>query len=479
MLAAMLGMAPAHAGLFSKRVLFESVDRRETVFEPRGEEPVPAEEITLTVPENRSDRNSRMIAIRLVRLPALNPKGHPPIVYLAGGPGGSATGAARGPRWAMFDRLRQDADVILFDQRGTGLSDRPASCESTYGWADGGPAHRRDIISAYRGAFEECAAFWEASGVDLKGWNTLESAHDLAAVADVLGGEISLLGISYGTHLALATVKEYPNRIDRAVLVSVEGLDQTVKMPAHTDAYFERLQAAIDSQPEAKALYPDVAGTIRRLAARFDAEPVVIRRSNKPDLQLTGYGLRIICAFMISDPERAVDLLAALKAADETGDVSTFARILPFILEDSIDMDAMSTGMDLASGVSARRLRRVQSQARTAVLGDALNFPMPHLLEVAKDYQLPDSFRKRPRGKTPILVFSGTLDGRTYPEGARKATRGLKKNREIVLVRNGGHNLFFDHQEVVPLIDLFLDGGEVESRELEAALPNFAPVDDA
>lgn len=111
--------------------------------------------------------------------------------------------------------------------------------------------------------------------MDLAGYTTIESARDLDALRAALGAEkVNLWGISYGTHLALAALKVMERRIDRLVLASVEGLDQTVKLPARTDRYFERIQQAIDRDPASKALYPDAVGLIRRVLVRLDSAPV-------------------------------------------------------------------------------------------------------------------------------------------------------------------------------------------------------------
>ncbi|MDP3400914.1 MAG: alpha/beta hydrolase, partial [Brevundimonas sp.] len=50
------------------------------------------------VPEDRRDPASRRISLGYVRFPSTAARPGPPIVYLAGGPGGTATGAAAGPR---------------------------------------------------------------------------------------------------------------------------------------------------------------------------------------------------------------------------------------------------------------------------------------------------------------------------------------------------------------------------------------------
>jgi hypothetical protein len=87
----------------------------------RGQE-VDAERGFLEVPEDRRDPRSRRIRLGYVRFASTAARPGPPIVYLAGGPGGAGTDAATGPRFPLFMALREVADVIAFDQRGTGLS---------------------------------------------------------------------------------------------------------------------------------------------------------------------------------------------------------------------------------------------------------------------------------------------------------------------------------------------------------------------
>ena len=77
---------------------------------------------TLLVKENRSEAESREIPLRFVRFRSTAENPGPPIVYLAGGPGGSGIDTARGPRLPLFLAMREFGDVIAFDQRGTGMS---------------------------------------------------------------------------------------------------------------------------------------------------------------------------------------------------------------------------------------------------------------------------------------------------------------------------------------------------------------------
>ena len=74
------------------------------------------------------------------------------------------------------------------------------------------------------------------------------------------------------------------------------------------------------------------------------------------------------------------------------------------------------------------------------------------------------------RGDT--LQLSGTLDGRTYPESGQEATAGLS-NRQTVIVTNAGHNLFMLSPDVTQVIQGFMRGEQVDSRELTVGLPEF------
>jgi len=92
------------------------------VFENNKKEKVDAEFGTLLVPENRSKPDSNLIELAFVRFKSTAQNPGPPIVYLAGGPGGSGIFTAKDARFPLFMALREIADVIAFDQRGTGFS---------------------------------------------------------------------------------------------------------------------------------------------------------------------------------------------------------------------------------------------------------------------------------------------------------------------------------------------------------------------
>ena len=127
--------------------------------------------------------------------------------------------------------------------------------------------------------------------------------------------------------------------------------------------------------------------------------------------------------------------------------------------------------MDLASGTGKRRRARIERQARSALLGSWLNFSL-HLEGVVPSLDLGDGFRRKPVSDVPLLLLSGTLDGRTYIESQREAVSGLK-NRQLVTVTNAGHNLFMSSPQVTEEIRSFMRGEPVHGSEIVVDLPEF------
>jgi pimeloyl-ACP methyl ester carboxylesterase len=449
-------------------------------FEGKGGAPVEAFRGKIMVPENRANPDSRMIPVSYVRFAGTGERKGPPIVYLAGGPGGSGIRTARDHRYPMFLTLRAYGDVIALDQRGTGASNILPKCVSSRVIPPAEPTSDADYIASNRAAFEECLAFWKAEGVDIAGYNTLENARDIDALRVALGAEkVVLWGTSYGSHLALAAMKEMGGHIDRMVISSAEGLDQTVKLPARTDAYFDRLQLAVDSQPAAKAAFGDVKALMRRVHAKLEAEPVLLharmRDGSVKDYLFHRRDMQQLASYMISDPWMLQNLLSLYLAVDH-GVTEPLEAVLGRMLVpgEPISMHAMSTLMDHASGMSGTRRGLVKAQAEEGVLGSWLNFSY-HYDGLAPELDLGDSFRAGPVSDIPTLLLTGTLDGRTYVEGQAEAVAGLSRLTHVTVV-NAGHNLFMSSNEVQEAINAFMEDKSQPRDEIMLQLPDLSPA---
>ncbi len=431
-----------------------------------------AEKGSFEVPEDRRDPGSRRIRLSYVRFASTAAKPGPPIIYLAGGPGGTATGAAAGRRFPIFMALREVADVIAFDQRGTGASNHIPRRPPPAGPL---PAFTRAGLTAdVRDEFQRAWADWTKAGVAMGGYNTAQSADDIDDLRRHLGAEkVDLWGISYGSHLGLSVLKRHGSRVRRVALASLEGQDQTVKRPGHIDAYLRRVDGLLGADPAMRAAVPDLLALMRRVHARLDAAParMTITLAGAPtEVTVGGFAVQLLAGSLIANPETLV-MLPGLYLALDAGEMSV---LTPFMTEIAglPGVNGMPEAMDLASGISPRRRALVEREARTAVLGDALNFPMPHLLGAVPGVDLGEAFRGPMRIDHPALLVSGTLDGRTPLEEQAEVAAQFRRGSRVI-VENAGHNVFEAHPEVQGLLVRFFRGGAVPDTRLSLPPPAF------
>jgi len=429
------------------------------------------------VPENRNDPNSRKIKLEYIRFLATTDTPGAPIVYLAGGPGGSGINTAKGPRFRLFMSMRQFGDVIAFDQRGTGASSNDLKlCKSGVIVTDKRSVSDSEYGKMYKKAADICLKFWAAENIDILGYTTQESVDDLDALRLHLGADkISLWGISYGSHLSLAALKTMEDRIDRVVLASVEGLDQTVKFPAETDKYFSRVQEALNSVPGLKEAYPDIVPMMRRVQTRLETNPmqmiVNFEDTGPYNYVLDKNDLQMMTTGMIADPKWVLVLLEIYAGLDKD-DTGPLLDLLSqyFSPDEDISFSPMTFAMDIASGITDARLAQVNHEAKNGLGGTHLNFPMPLLNKYVAGLDLGDSFRRKPTSKVPTLVLTGTLDGRTYVESQAIAVSDMP-NVERVLIRNAGHNLFMVSPDVTSRIEAFMRGEKSDVTEITVPFP--------
>jgi pimeloyl-ACP methyl ester carboxylesterase len=251
---------------------------------PKTHDPVPALKQArcgwLIVPENRTKQGSRSIRLPVVMLSAVDKKGSDPIVYIEGGPGGPVVPSTQ----VMVEaKINQYRDVILLGQRGSLYAKPSLICPEVdatnapiVNLTRNGPEARK----LYVGANRACRERLVKDGVDLNGYNTTESATDFAELRQALNiPEWNVLGVSYGTDLALTYMREHPEGV-RSVTI-----DSVLPPPMATVAVSWTMQRegldeifrACAADPACHARYPDPFGTLVSLVKKYEASPLKAR----------------------------------------------------------------------------------------------------------------------------------------------------------------------------------------------------------
>ncbi len=243
---------------------------------------------TVEVPERHGDDASRRIELvfAVLKSRSLSPA-EDPVIYLHGGPGGGAVAGLTGLVAPLFDHFRDRRDVVTFDQRAAGLSSDMVTCFQTL---------EANIFELFTGqTLEDDAGAQDGSGQDLfatclaelkenrdiTAYVTPQNARDVQALMRTLGYETwNLYGISYGTTLALEVMRTAPEGTRAVVIDSVS--------PQNSRAYDENMRPLSESitavvefcaaDPACDAAYPDLRGTILRVADELDRSPIPAAR---------------------------------------------------------------------------------------------------------------------------------------------------------------------------------------------------------
>ena len=429
------------------------------------------------VPENRTKADSHAITLRFVRFKSTAAKPGHPIVYLAGGPGGSGIEALRGTRFPLAMALREFGDVIAYDQRGINRSGPDMRCNEQYMLPFDKPLDRAVSGPIAAAAARKCVERLRASGVDVGAYNTRESAADLEDLRKALGAEkLILWGISYGTHLSIATLRYHPQTVDKVILAGIEGPDDTYKLPSDQQTLIEEIArlAAHDGKT------PDLVASIRNVLRELEAHPKTVSLTHPvngmtANVVLGKLDLQVALADMLFAPDSFAglpDLVARL----EKGDWTALALLVaPRRMDDA--GSAMSLAMDCASGISASRKALIADEAKRTLLGDAINAPFP---EICVGLDIPDAgddFRTPLVSNVRALLISGTLDGRTRPRQAEELRRTLP-NAEHLIIEGAGHSdpLFLSTPKILEAMKAFLRGEPLRERYVAAPPVTFIPV---
>ncbi len=405
-------------------------------FEAAGQS-VDAECGEIAVPETHFAPTDVEIRLPFVRFKSTSAAPASPIVYLAGGPGGSGIGTAKSARFHLFMKLREAGDVIVIDQRGTGDAKPKLHCDDKWTAPFDVPTDYDAMKPNVEAAFAGCAAHLRASGINLAHYNTVESAADIDALRRVLGLEkISLWGTSYGTHLSFGVIRYHRDGLDRVVVAGPEGPDHTLKLPSYVEEAIQNLSAEIAARPDMAAKIPDFTDLVRRNLDRLGREPATVEfRGEKLAIG------RLDLAAYIAEAVGRRRTIHSLPSTLVTIDAGDFRRLAPIAYGQHIGETTvpMSLAMDCASGVSPERLALIAQEDETTLTGNAQNFPFDRACSALGVPDLGAEFRGPLSSDVPILFIAGTLDARTPIRNAEELRPGFP-NSYLIIVKNAGHD---------------------------------------
>lgn len=398
----------------------------------------------LPVRETRSSPGSRFIRVAVIRLPAHEaPHGAPPIVFLSGGPGIPASALARVPVYFdLFSKLQAVGDVLLIDQRGSGLSLPNLTCPVADLPKDFLSSDEAFLaaLSARAGA---CTRFWSAAGVDIRGYSTAEIAADVDAARRATGAKtMKLLAFSYGSEVAIEIARRWPRQVDRIVFASTRAPDTMLKMAGVWDQQLGALGA-----------------TVKRVVAELDASPVNVE-TTAGTFPVGGIGVLSVLRADLPDG-RALPKVPEFVRALEGRNYATLAPRVQQIYASLKSMNLMTLAVDCSSGWSSQRLRDAEAQSRDAIMRNVnLQWDSSVCNAIVGRPGVPPPIR---RTNIPALFITGTLDVNAPVAQTEKIRKAFLRSIHVV-VENGAHETL-PFGAVQERVVTFLRGERVDGRD--------------
>jgi pimeloyl-ACP methyl ester carboxylesterase len=275
----------------------------------------------LNVPLDPSGAIPGTIRLALRRHRAAVGEARTAIIALAGGPGQPAVPFAE--EFAeLLGPIAATRDLIVFDQRGIGLS-HPLSCHAL--------EHVR-TLSPPPGAIASCAA---QLGPARQLYQTADSVADIEAIRRAGGYEkLVLYGTSYGTKLAELYAEAYPERVEALVLDSVVPPDGPDPFVRPTFAALPRVLREVCQRGACRGVTRDPVADLRRLIARMHDRRTRIRAIDRQGRvrHVTATPLALLNVLLLGDfsgPLRAEFVSATRSAA--LGDMAPLGRLLQLV----------------------------------------------------------------------------------------------------------------------------------------------------
>jgi pimeloyl-ACP methyl ester carboxylesterase len=396
----------------------------------------------VTVPEQHDQPAGREIRLAVAIFRSTNPlAAAEPLVFAQGGPGGSSIELfSQVISFGNLGSLLEERDLVLFDQRGT-LNSQPNLICSEYLALTERTIEQRlskeDELRVGLEAQDACRARLVGEGINLAAFNSVENAADIAFLTNALGyQQIHLYGVSYGTLLALHTMRDHPTILRTVILDSVVPT-QTNFIPevmrSQTRAFRELFNACAND-PSCNQHYPNLEQTFFNLLDRLDQTPVRVPLTDSEsgrsyNAVLTGDGFLSI-TFQLLYAGSLLPLLPKMITDVERGDYTLLSRFWPLLAFDRTFASGMYNSVactedadfavtDLPSGDIFPGIEAREGDDLSIILESCQRWNVP---ELGPDVDQPVV------SEIPTLVLSGQFDPITPPAFADIAATTLSNS---------------------------------------------------
>lgn len=390
--------------------------------------------------ENRRSARGRTLPLKIVVLPARRPNpALGPIFYLAGGPGETAAELV-----SLFDTApeREDMDIVLIDQRGTGEG-HFLGCRS--------PGSDDNLAGYLKGPFDlptvRACRDDLAPRFDLSQYHTMAWVEDIDEVRRALGYDrINIVSGSFGTYAAQQYIRRHGTRVRAAYLLS--PVLPTNRTPLHMARDGQRALDMVFDQcgqdTACRSAYPRLRENFAAVLARLKQGPVATTARHpdtgaRSEIQLTEEAFVDAMRVFLYRSTSAREIPYLIKQA-AAGDFSAFADVA--VRSARGFYGAVRSGVAFAvtcnEFVNRIRPEDVAPAGRGSFLGTWRIDRQRAACAIWPATDLPADYLTPLRSDVPALIVGGDTDPVTPPSWMEEM-RTILPNSIVVTIPQAGH----------------------------------------
>jgi pimeloyl-ACP methyl ester carboxylesterase len=409
----------------------------------------------LTVPEQSAHPEGPTIQLAVAIIKSKNPSPRPdPLIIAQGGPGAS-TIDTYAKLLLTENRLRNNRDIILFDQRGTLYSKPNLMCkeidqlvldtiEADLSLEESERLEKEATKACYNRLAEE--------GINLSAYDSLENANDIESLRHALGYEqINLYGVSYGTLLALHAMRQNPDSFRSVILDGVVPPQTNFLLNAAKtmDRSFTHLFTACREDFNCNRAFPDLETVFFDLVGRLNENPARVPMVDREtgityDALIDGNTFQS-GLFQMLYVEDFIPALPRMIYNAQEGRFDFFSRIMSILIFDR----TMSYGMYYTVLCAEDADFTPQDQELDGVrpeIAEVEKREPPFFLEMCKLWNvepLAPIVDQPVTSNIPTLILSGGFDPITPADYAGEVAATLPNSYQFVFPA-GGHGAAFE-----------------------------------
>lgn len=406
---------------------------------------------TIQVPLDYDQPDGRQIPVHVAVMPATAANPAPdPLLIFAGGPG-QAAGEYGGLVNLAFNEIKNERDIVLIDQRGTGKS---YGLRCTF-------EDMEAVTLEPKEAAQRCREDYD---IDVRHFTLENIMRDVDDIRARLGYEqLNLWGGSYGTKSVSLYLKRYPERVRSIIVDGVLPPDTSLfaSAPASAERALTKLEEDCNAQASCAAAFPNFKEQVNDLVDRAEKgelefkgiDPISGKYLEMPiepgvvveSIRSVMYGAEgtTILPYVVNEAHggNLTPLLASLMNGTAVANSMYMGATMSLLCGE----DVMSISPDGAAAAGQGSFAKDTYYQAWSGYCSGWDYIRP----TASDFFAPIE------SDVPALVLSGDLDPVTPPTLGEHWMKGFPNGRHII-VEGTGHNT--SHVACMPeLLAEFID----------------------